>query len=243
MTIKDMHYDFKVKFNKIDSQQNKNLIIPEIDWLLNEAQNIFIDIVAQPRVANHLGFETSQKTIDDIRTLVTQNCDEPQLNEGKELLPKNGKEFYLPDDYRYFVRGYAYLEKGNCNNAKARLYIQQHDDEFEESPFNNSSFEWREVNGIFRDDKIVLYGDDTFYIEKLCIDYIRIPKYIHNAEDYKSGEYNLPNGDTLTMTQDCELPEQTHREIVDIAVMLASGAIQTGDYQFKLGALNTNFLK
>ena len=44
-----MHYDFKKKLNKIDSQQKKNLLIPEIDWTLNEAQNLYVDIIAQPR--------------------------------------------------------------------------------------------------------------------------------------------------------------------------------------------------
>ena len=70
MTIKDMHYDFKKKLNKVDSQQYRNLLIPEIDWALNEAQNVFVDIVSEPRLRTNLGFEKSQKNIDDIRTLV-----------------------------------------------------------------------------------------------------------------------------------------------------------------------------
>ena len=48
MTIQDMHYDFKKKLNKIDSQQNRNLLIPEIDWTLNEAQELFVKITAFP---------------------------------------------------------------------------------------------------------------------------------------------------------------------------------------------------
>ena len=45
MLIEDMHYDFKQKINKIDSQKYRNLRIPEIDWKLNEAQEIFIKTV------------------------------------------------------------------------------------------------------------------------------------------------------------------------------------------------------
>ncbi len=33
MSIKRMHYDIKVKLNKVDSQQYRNLLIPEIQWL------------------------------------------------------------------------------------------------------------------------------------------------------------------------------------------------------------------
>lgn len=40
----------------------------------------------------------------------------------------------------------------------------------------------------------------------------------------------------------CELPEHTHREIVDIAVLLVTGEIQIPDYQVKLTKLNFNNL-
>ena len=46
MNIREMHYDFKKKFNKIDSQKNRNLLVPEIDWSLNEAVNIINDFNA-----------------------------------------------------------------------------------------------------------------------------------------------------------------------------------------------------
>jgi len=55
-----MHYDLKVKLNKVDSQQYRNLLIPEIDWALNEAQNIFIKNIAEPRKMQQMfdfGFE------------------------------------------------------------------------------------------------------------------------------------------------------------------------------------------
>ena len=80
MTIEEMHYDFKQKLNKIDNQAYRNLRVPEIDWKLNEALDIFIKRVSEPRKKNGLGFERNQRTIDDIRTLVinqntvTANC-------------------------------------------------------------------------------------------------------------------------------------------------------------------------
>ena len=62
MTIQDMHYDFKKKLDKIDSQQNKNLLIPEIDWVLNEAQEMFVKIVAFPKKYEYLGLRKSYCT-------------------------------------------------------------------------------------------------------------------------------------------------------------------------------------
>ena len=55
MTIEEQHYDFKMKLNKIDSQQYRNLIIPQIDWLLNEAQELFVKMVSNPRVLLNMG--------------------------------------------------------------------------------------------------------------------------------------------------------------------------------------------
>ena len=68
MNIREMHYDFKKKFNKIESQKNRNLLVPEIDWSLNEAIDILIKLVGSPRLRNGLGFEVSQITREDLRT-------------------------------------------------------------------------------------------------------------------------------------------------------------------------------
>ena len=73
--------------------------------------------------------------------------------------------------------------------------------------------------------------------------YIRKPKYIHNAQAFRNGTYQLPSGAVLTGTNDCELPEHTHREIVDIAVAMVSGELLSPDFQMKLSKLNFNELK
>ena len=225
-----MHYDFKSKFNKIDSQSYRNLRVPEIDWILNEAQELFVKMVAKPRVKNSLGFETSQRTIDDIRPLVVKAT----------LGLLNGTVYTLPSDYCFYLRARAVLTKGTCRNFPAVVRIQQLDDEFEEDPFTASSFEWREVNGVFNSQGLQLFTDGTFSYQSVKMDYIKKLEYIHNAEDFRAGGYNLPSGIALTGTNDCILPEGTHREIVDLAVMLASANIQSPDWQQKLAKINLN---
>ena len=64
MNISEMHYDFKKKLNKVDSEQNRNLLVPEIDWALNEAQELFIKWISEPRQRSYLGFEKSQRRIE-----------------------------------------------------------------------------------------------------------------------------------------------------------------------------------
>ncbi len=237
MDIRAMHYDLKVKLNKVDSQQYRNLRVPEIDWLLNEAQEVFIKMIAQPRIKNGFGFETSQRSIDDIRTIVVNNLTPLVISNFN--VQDNSYQADLPDNYMFFISGYACIAKGTCTNQRARLYVKQHDDTHEESPFDSSSFEWREVNARFFEDGLRVFTDGTFIIESICeFNYLKKPAYIHNAQDYVSGTYNLPDGTVLTLSQDCELPEHTHREIVDMAVLIATGQMQIPDYQIKQAKIN-----
>lgn len=224
-----MHYDFKKKLNKVDSQQNRNLLIPEIDWAINEAFELFVKMIAQPRSKSYLGFEMNQRSIDDIRTLVINN----------QCLTVSNNIVTLPDNYWHFLNANVTMTKGNCS-AKARFHPRQHDDEFEKSPFDNSNFEWRTVNGLFFNGGIKLYDDTTFTNDEFCMSYIKTAPYIHNAEDFRNGTYKLPSGTVLTGSQDCILPAHTHREIVDIAVLIVTGEIQGADYEIKLQKLNNN---
>lgn len=232
MTIQEMHYDFKMKLNKVDSQTYRNLRIPEIDWALNEGYELFVKMVAEPRVRNMLGFEMSQRNIDDISPLVK-----------KDTIGIINNTSSLPADYWHFLKGYVEMEKSPCGTASARLHIRQHDDEFEESEFDKSSYEWRIVNGVFTEDGIEFFTDGTFTANNVTLSYLRRPLYIHNADNYQGNTYNLPDGTVLAGTQDCELPFHTHREIVDVAVLIVTGQLQMPDYQLKLAKLNLNNLK
>ena len=233
MTISEMHYDFKKKLNKVDSEQNRNLLVPEIDWALNEAQELFIKMVAEPRQRSFLGFEKSQRTIDDIRTIV----------ESEQVVTITNGVAPFPERYLFFLKADVLMDKGNCRGVKGRLHVRQHDDEFENSPFDKSSFEWRIVNGLFITEGVKVFDDGTFTNKSLVLSYIRKPSYIHNANAFRNGTYQLPSGRVLEGTVDCELPEHTHREIVDIAVALVSGELLSNDYQVKLSKLNINELK
>lgn len=228
MDIKAMHYDYKKKLNKVDSQQYRNFRVPEIDWVLNEAQELFVKMIAKPRLANHLGFEKNQRTIDDIRPLVLSE------NKSSGISPISSNLYVLPVDYWHYISASVNMQKTGCTDRKAKVFIRQQDDEYENSPFDSSSFEWKTVNGVFTENNIELNTDGTFTNEKLYLGYIKRPSYIHNAEAHSVSGYNLPDGTNLSGTQDCELPDHTHREIVDIAVLITTGEIENQlGYQFK----------
>lgn len=237
MTIGEMHYDFKTKLNKVDSQQNRNLRVPEIDWALNEAQELFVKIVAHPRYRTLNGFEKSRRNLDDIRTIVIPDAELTYSVESNDEY-----KVVLPVDYWFYVRAYAKIEKEGCETRKARIEERQHDDLFEESVFDRSSYRWKKVNATYDKTGMRLYTNGDFSIKGVNMAYIKKLAYIHNAESFQGGEYKLSPGVTLTGSVDCELPETVHREIVDLGVLIVSGNLQIPGYEIKFNKLKFNNL-
>lgn len=238
MTVGDMHYDLKMKFNKVDSQQYRNLLVPEIDWVLNEAQEVFIKMIAEPRLRMP-GLEMNQRTIDDIRTVVKD-----QFIDGDGIVPSDIDTsrwlVTLPSNYMYFDR--AYIKATKVNGATTctqliRARVKSHDDMHRESPFDNSNFEWGEINIEFASGGITIFTDTTFTPINMHLSYIIQPPYIANPSAFPGGTYTLPGGTVINVNQDCVLPVQVHRDVVDLAVLILSGEIQTNDYQLKVNKI------
>lgn len=246
MTVQDMHYDFKMKLNKLDSQQLRNFLIPEIDWLLNEAQELFVKWVAEPRIPNGLGLETNQRSIDDIRVLMKQDTEKMV----KDLETEDEWGIKLPSDYWHYVVGVFSLKSTKCGFLDCTIRIRQHDDESKVSPFDRSSILWREVNGRFLGDSLYIEKPEDYAKEdykedenRVVFTYLRKPRWISFAGGFAQGAgYKMPGGELVSGNHNCELPDHTHREIVDIAVMLASGQMQSKGIQFNLAKLNMNQL-
>ena len=242
MTIEDMHYDFKQKLNKIDSNAYRNLLIPEIDWKLNEALNLYVLLVAVPRLRNHLGFETSLRTTDDIRNLVVND---------EVLSLASGDGFVIASlndvtDYSYFLStAKCIASKGDCTGVRMDVQIIKHGDRSQDvrSTYYKSNFEWRICNIRFYEDGIKIFNED-FTITEFAINYLKKHAYIHNAQGFDaSNGYNLPDGTNLTGKQNCELPDITHREIVDLAVLITTGDLVLPlDYQLKQNKLSVEQL-
>lgn len=233
MTIRDMHYDFKQKLNSNDSQQYQNFRVPEIDWKLNEAMEVFIKTIAQPRGRSLLGFEATQRIKDDLKTLVKK-----QFFESGQCLVATKIDDYsykvtLPTNYMFYSSSRAIAIKNTDCQAELVVHGPQDDDLHQESPFDKPSFEWRETNGLFYDGGFLVKSDGSFSISHVCMNYIRKPLYMHNAQDFDGGTYDSADGSiTYTGFQNCELPEHTHREIVDLAVLLTTGHL-TNDLSTK----------
>jgi len=231
MTVSSMHYDFKQKLNRLDSEKYRDLVVPEIDWKLNEAQEVFVKTIAQPRIDSQIGFESGQRTIDDIRILVVEqkagNGIKPAVYDAAE----NSYIATLPLDYQYYINSSLVATSDGCT---ARLNVRQvqHDDRVQASLFDESSFLWREANIMFMEGGIKILTGSEFVPTELVLQYIRKPRLIYNAAEWDAGGYYL-DGVLLTGTQDCELPDVLHREIVDLAVFIANIDLNLPTYATK----------
>lgn len=233
-SIKNMHYDYKQKLNRLDSNKYIGLQIPQIDRKLNEALNLYILLVAEPRIKNQLGIETTQRTIDDINIMVK---DDISLSMASH--PDGYVIAILPSDYLYYLSTEHCLGiVDNCIEQEMMTFVIKHDSRSNQREFYKSNFDWRECNIRFYDQGIKIFADN-FIVSKFSINYIKVHPYIHNAEDFNAGTYNLPDGTALTGYQDCILPEITHAEIVDLAVLLTTGELELPTaYQFKQNKLS-----
>lgn len=213
-----MHYGFQLDYNKIDSNQNRNILIPEVDFLLNKALTLYVNNIFFPRKANIGGFELGQRNIDNIRTLVVSDV-EVAIIDNTAILPEN---------YWHYVSAKAKATQNHCLKT-IKLFPQQTEDLFEESDIHKSDFLWGTLNCSFNSQGLKLYPEN-FKVDNVFLTYVKTHPYMHNAEDWEGGSYEYLNGTILTNHQNCELPDDSCRDIVDIAVFLASNSIQDSGY-------------
>ena len=218
MTIAEMHYDAKTKLNAVDSAKYRGFKIPELDWKLNEAANIILNS-AFPRVNQGYGLEVNSRAIANFRPFIA-NISTTNISANSDEVSFSSP---VPEDSYFIVSAEGEFTKETCKR-KIQLYLAQHDDQFEISAFTKSSFEWSESNYTLDQDGFRVYTDGTYGLNSLNVTYVRKPVYMHNAYGFSATEgYELPGGQLLTGTQDCDFPANFHYEIVDLAVALIVG--------------------
>lgn len=230
MTIQELHYDFKLKLDKVDSQQKRNLKDWEVDWFLNDAIQVFLNQVVGGNNIRLTGFEEEQRRYDDIRTLVIKSPS--SLQPPVSVLTINSNLYELPlaslaKDYYQLIRLRVDISKTGCANKNVGVTQVQHDDLDEAylSPFSRPSFIWGDVLTTYgastnnTNKGSIFFYTDNFSVIQAYPEYIKRPNRVH------IGTYTDLNGNN-TITQ-CDLPDTTHPRIVDLAVDIATGVIQS----------------
>ena len=191
----------------------------ERDHWLNRAQGRFIkDRAFITGDVKRIGFEGNQKRLDDIRTIVVQNY----TDTFDMTTVAQWRQVDLPADYLYLVNIRADIRKDTCGKVtitspQAQVPVRVVDNAevyfMQQNPFAQAQLN-SPLCTISEDDISVYQDAESYILEGITADYIRIPQNID-----------------LSFGQDCELAEHTHQEIVDIAVKNILEAIESPRYQ------------
>lgn len=228
-SVKELHYQFKLNMDRVDSLSNPDFNIAEIDWLLNEAQLIFVKQRMNPSPnSRNKGFEQSQKRIDDLGNLVIKYPLQPGIApanpaSGIYEVPLQNLAF----QYMYLVSAWVEATVSEGCTKKIPLKFMQHDDYVLalKDPFNMAGEEFIPYNigRASSGTSEALYIYSPFPVTSVFIEYIKYPKRV------SYGIYTYIDGVTYP-EQTLETPPATHSEIVDIACVLAGLNTQNPEY-------------
>lgn len=258
MIVEEMHYEFMVRFNSQSSEQQKSYLIPEVDQLLNNAMDMFINSKVYPRFSQiGSAVESTNRIIDDLRTIITTRTVDVNTPAGSDYGEIDlGNLLYatipLNVELKYLISSTALVSCIGCGDInepeELEVNLFRHYDKILNNTIYNTSYNWKEISAIIEDNKLKLYlKDPNFTNNLICrmakIKFIRKPLQICNGANFGSGGnigYYIGN-QLYNINQDCELPENTHNEIVDLAVMLAARNVSSSTIPIKQQSLQEQY--
>ena len=213
-----MHREFKILTDKIDSLNFPELNPEEIDIILNIAIERFINQRAYGNNPRREGLEETQKRFDDLLTLIETTT--ITTFGTSPLLKPNEYSVTLPLDYWHAINEEASINYTDCNGTIQTKRIPvipiTHDryNKIIRDPFNKPN-----ENKIIR---LGIGGNITLITGAVTLNayylrYIKKPTSVQYGSTY-------PNP---TIDIDCDLPESTHKEIVNQARSIALGVIES----------------
>lgn len=232
MTIELWHYNFKLRFNKIDSQHKKDFNPAEIDEILNDAIKIWCETQYSGNNITKQGAEVTQQKIDNLSSLLIQFPVQPLITSS--LVTEGVYEFPLSETkglkFPYFHLMRVYGKITGCTEKVSTKIIQHDDLDFILSdPHTKPSNKFfKRLVATFGKSSITSIESSLFvYTDGFTIDGI-YPEFYKKPNVISIGGYKDINNILKTKVE-CDLPESFHTQIIDIAVQEASRIL--GDTQ------------
>jgi len=223
MLIDRMHYEFGIRFDQVDNQSKPDFTPLERDTFLNNAIREFIKKRFGLDPQSKVGFESDSDTISALSTL---HVESPQTQ--VELTPNNltdGIYSINLDDLTtepwFITKVQIRATKDNCPSKKIDCRYKPID--LLNDRFSTPSYKWKRcpfrISSTSTTGKsaIYMFTEDDFEITSSLVSYIKKPNVVF------IGGYNQIDGlyDAADPKVNCDLDENYHDEIVDIAVSLA----------------------
>lgn len=218
MLINEIHTEFKVGVDKTDSLNYPDLGPEEIDVFLNKAIEKFISQRAYGTNPKREGLEQTQKRFDDLLTLIS-SANITTFGTGPLVKP-NGVTAGLPLDYLHAIEEEVDVTFLDCNGVsttqRSPVYSVTHDqyNKIIRDPFNKP-----DENGVIRmglSGSMELISAPGVTINTYFLRYIRVAAKVQYGSTYP----------VLAADVQCDLPDHTHKEIIEMAVLDALGNIE-----------------
>lgn len=217
MNVEQLHYKFKVAYNRLSNNYRKSFTDVEIDEILNAAVFEYVELFYNGSNKNNwnVGFEVTQQRIDMLHTLVKSYPEQPELN----LSVNDGIYWANLNQTAFPFRSFqaAYLKVNDCSD-KINVDLEQHQDLFtaRQNTHRKSSLRWKRCVSTIRDKKLYLYPDGAFVPIKIYLTYIKQPNEICLGTYPSIENKNIPNA-PFKPKQNCDLPD----EYIDILISIA----------------------
>ncbi|MCA9386946.1 hypothetical protein KC669_02840 [Candidatus Dojkabacteria bacterium] len=244
--VKRLHVLFKQKYNKIDSNHNKDFPSAFIDDFLYEAALDYVDIFgsSDQKKAQKYGFEVTQQRIDMLSTLVVD------IHDGENpLLPINEiseygfrkYEFELGTQEKPYMKKVRLYAGSSCGFIN--IDLEQHGDLniVLTDAYQKPSTKWRRLVGVIKKtsnlnkSSLFVYSDNE--LTGLYGEYIKRPNKPffggYDTLEYLNGDVLYPSATSSPI--DIDIPDTYCDLLVDIAVQNVSGNLK--DYN------HTNYLQ
>ena len=208
-----MHYSVDQGLQKVGSFVYDNFLSEEIDFFLNKMQERFIkDRMFNRSDEKRLGFSGNQKRLDDLRGIIEVDAEELADQSGTPVYV----EYDIPTNYLYLLNVRAIVTPVTCltEDRVVAARVISHDIVYEmlKNPFSKSTLQSPIVT--MDTDYFNVFTDESYLIKGVRFDYVRKPAKI-----------------SLSSSQDSELAEHTHHEIVDLTVKHILEIIESPRYQ------------
>jgi len=212
ISVKQLLYKTDLRQNKLATNDHQEIPVEDKLFSINEQQLKLIKKKISTNNIYQIGLDGFKKRYEDLQNLIIQS---------EEALVKKGKDSFdyflldtttLKNKYLFFISLTAICTKGKCTERPLAITkIVKHADL--QTTMKNSndvpSFESQETIAIISGDKIYIYTDGTFDINKVYITYLKYPQKV-DLEGYIDLEGNP------SITQDCELHEFLEDELLDL---------------------------
>jgi hypothetical protein len=209
----------KQRLNKLDSQDYDNITCWQVVEAFNKAQVEWsrrqlhgINIVKE-------GDEQSTRRKDDLQKLLIQT----PLGSVKKDLYYEGD---IPQNYLQWKRVDIYAKKDCCDRRRMTVYLAEEGNlnQLLRDKSKQPNFEWAETFATLINDTVHLYTNNEFEVEDAYLTYYRQP--IKIQIDGCSDPYT---GITSTTNVDCEFKDDIIELIIDEAVSILAGDIESGN--------------